>query len=141
MLYVAAVCQVGNTASITHVVFLVDNSGSMECENRIQMVFDAVQNLLQAILGMDAIVCSLVTFDDTFKVCFERPGQVFLVHVPTFTARPDLQAGSGPASARIGAGSLQGDSTERHGAIPGSPRSFPKPGIWRNDDWHPSERW
>ncbi|CAE7451613.1 ak1 [Symbiodinium necroappetens] len=64
--------SVGSTASITHVVFLVDNSGSMECENRIQMVFDAVQNLLQAILGMDGIVCSLVTFDDTFKVCFER---------------------------------------------------------------------
>ncbi|CAE7470299.1 ak1 [Symbiodinium natans] len=60
------------STSTTHVVFLVDNSGSMEVENRIQMVFEAVRKLLQCLLGMAGIVASLVTFDDTFKVRFER---------------------------------------------------------------------
>ena len=65
------------STSTTHVVFLVDNSGSMEVENRIQMVFEAVRKLLQCLLGMAGIVASLVTFDDTFKVRFERPSHVF----------------------------------------------------------------
>ena len=62
----------GTSTASTHVVCLVDNSGSMECGNRLQMVFDAVLKLLRALSDVDGIVCSLVTFDDTFKVCFKR---------------------------------------------------------------------
>jgi len=55
-----------------HIIFLVDNSGSMQINNRISHVFDAIHLFLNAFTGMDDVVCSLAIFDDIFEVKFRR---------------------------------------------------------------------